>query len=106
MLQRLLRARLANWVAALLILVDQHGQQFGKFALLRRKVFALVKTQQFVREPLTLVVRAQHTRERSPQQFPVSFFRPDRRSRAHRFQAPLSYSACVNKYKTKTRWLS
>src|SRR5260370_13747708 len=31
MLKRLLRARVPNWIAALLVLVNQHGQQFGKF---------------------------------------------------------------------------
>src|SRR5216683_3262494 len=99
------RARNRNWIAALLILVNQHGQQFGEFRFLRRKIFTLVKTQQFVRETFTFFVGVDDMRECTAQQFPVSFRVEIYRCRAHWFQAPLSYSACVNKYRTKTRWL-
>src|SRR6266478_712461 len=103
MLKRFLRARFANWVATLLILVNEHGQQFGKFRLLRREIFTFVKTHQFVRETFTLFVRVQDMGERTAQQFPVGFLVEIDRCRAHRFHAPLSYSAWVKRYKTKTR---
>src|SRR5713101_6762262 len=99
MLKRLPRARNRNWIAALLILVNQHGQQFGEFRFLRRKIFTLVKTQQFVRETFTFFVGVDDMRECTAQQFPVSFRVEIYRCRAHWFQAPLSYSACVNKTK-------
>src|SRR6266481_4386188 len=105
MLERLLRARFPNWIAASLILVNQHGQQFGKFCFLRGKNFTLVKTYQLVREAFTLFVRTDNMGKRTAQQFPVHFLVEIYRCRAHCFHAPLSYSACVNKYKTKTRWL-
>src|ERR1700716_311641 len=105
MLKRLLRSRFPNWIAALLILVKQHGQQFGKFRFLRRKIFTLVKAHQFVRETLTFFVGVDDMRECAAQQFSVSFLVEIYRCRGHWFQAPLSYSACVNKFKTKTRWL-
>src|SRR6266436_9652334 len=66
MLKCLLRARFPNWIATLLILVNQHGQQFGKFRFLRRKIFTFVKTHQFVRETLALFVRMDDMRERTP----------------------------------------
>src|SRR6266849_3784813 len=105
MLKRLLRARFPDWIAAFLILVNQHGQQFGKFRFLRRKIFTFVKTHQFVRETLTLFVRMDDMGKCTAQQSPVSFLVEIDRCRAHCFHAPLSYSACVNKCKTKTRWL-
>src|SRR5712692_4295702 len=105
MLKRLLRARFPNWMAALLIFVDQHCQQFGKFRLLRRRIFTFVKTYQFVRETFTFFVRMDDMGKSTPQKFPVGFLVEIYGCRAHWFQAPLSYSACVNKCKTKTRWL-
>src|SRR6266851_2963257 len=71
MLKRLPRARNRNWIAALLILVNQHGQQFGEFRFLRRKIFTLVKTQQFVRETFTFFVGVEDMGECAAQQAPV-----------------------------------
>src|SRR6267378_8128583 len=103
MLKRLPRARFPNGVATLLILVNQHGQQFGKFRFLRGKIFTFVKTHQFVRETFTFFVRMDDMGERTPQEFPVGFLVEIYGCGAHWFQAPLSYSACVNMCKTKTR---
>src|SRR5258707_13884622 len=105
MLKRLLRTRVPNWIAALLILVNQHGQQFGKFRFLRRKIFPSVKTQQFVRETFALFVRMDDMGKRTPQQFSVGLFVEIYCCRAHCFQAPLSYSAWVKRGKMKIRWL-
>src|ERR1700687_1459364 len=101
MLKRLPRARVPNWIAAPLILVNQHGQQFAKFRFLRRKIFTFVKTQQFVRETLALLVRMDDMGERPPQQFSVGLFVEISCCLAHYFPAPLSYSAWVKTCKTK-----
>src|SRR5260370_35020076 len=98
MLKRLLRARFPNWIAALLILVNQHGQQFGKFRLLGREIFTFVKTHQFVRETFTFFIRMDDMRERTAQEFPVGFFVAIYRWGAHWFHAPLSYSRWVKRY--------
>src|SRR5258708_30966310 len=105
MLKCLPRARVPNWIAALIILVNQHGEQFCKFRFLRRKSFPFVKTQQFVRETLALFVRMDDMGERTAQQFSVGFFVEIYCCRVHCFQAPLSYSAWVKRCNTKTRWL-
>src|SRR6266849_1211290 len=108
MLKGLLRARFANWIATLLILVNQHGQQFGKFRFLRGKIFTFVKTHQFVRETFTFLVRVEDMRECKAQELPVSFLVETYGCRAHCFHAPLSYSAWVNMRKiceTRARWL-
>src|SRR6266436_4200285 len=74
MLKCLLRTRFPNWIATLLILVNQHRQQFGKFPFFRRKLFTFIKTHQFVRETFAFFIRVDDMGECTPQKLPVSLF--------------------------------
>jgi hypothetical protein len=102
MLKCLLRACFPNRIAPLLVLVNEHGQQFGKFLFFWRGVLTFVETQQLVRETFGFLIRVDDMGKCTAQQLPVSFLVQLHCHGAHCFQAPLSYSACVNRYKTKT----
>src|SRR5882724_6950397 len=89
MLEGPLRTCFPNWIATFLILVNEHGQQFSKFLLFRRRALTFVETQQLAREPFAFCIRADHMGERAPQELPVRFLVEIYRCRAHCFQAPL-----------------
>ena len=57
MLECPLRTCLPNWIAPLLVLVNEHGQQFGKFLFFWRRVLTFVETQQLVRETFGFLIR-------------------------------------------------
>src|SRR5438876_10727337 len=81
-----------NWIAPLLVLVNEHGQQFGEFLFFWRRVLTFVETQQLVRETLGFLIRADDMGKRTAQQLPVSLLVEVYTCRDHCFQAPSSYS--------------
>ena len=102
MLECPLRTCFPNWIAPLLVLINEHGQQFGKFLFFWRRVLTFVETQQLVREPFGFLIRVDDMGKCTAQQLPVSLLVEVYSCRAHCFQAPSSYSECVNRYNTKT----
>src|SRR5580693_162247 len=106
MMKRLARAGLAYRIATRFILVNQDGQEFSQLLFFAGSALVFVKTEQFAGEALAFLVRADDMGQCPAQQLPVCFLvEIDSRS-AHGFQSPRSYSACVRRYKTKTRWVS
>jgi hypothetical protein len=102
MLQCSLRTRFPNRVATLLVIINEHGQQLGKFLFFWRRVVTFVETQQLVCETLTFLIRVNDMGQSTTQQLPVCFLAKIDRYRAQRFQATSSYSECVNGYNTKS----
>src|SRR5580704_7713494 len=103
MVKGLLRAGLPNGIAALLVLINEHGQEFSELLFLGGSVIELVKTQKLAGQAFAFLIRADNVRQCPPQQLPVCFLVEIDGRRAHCFQSPRSYSACVKIYKTKTR---
>jgi len=89
-------------VTALLVIVNQDGQQFGKLLFFRRGSLEFIEAKQFTGEALAFVIRADDMRKRPPQQLPVCFLVQLWGDCAHCFHVPRSYSECVRRCKTKT----
>src|SRR5260370_16661253 len=68
MLECPLRTCLPDWIAPLLVLVNEHGQQFAKFLFSCRKVLTFLETQQLVRETFGFLIRADDMAKRTSQQ--------------------------------------
>jgi len=67
-----LRTCLPNGIAPLLVLVNKHGQQFGKFLFFWRRVLTFGETQQLVRETFGFLIRVDDMGKCTAQRLPVS----------------------------------
>jgi hypothetical protein len=55
MLEHLFRVRLWNWMPALLIFTNKHGQRFGEFLFFGGKTFALIEADEFIPSGVTQI---------------------------------------------------
>src|SRR2546427_12714060 len=95
MVKCLPRTGLRNGMAAVLIILNQYRQEFGQLLFFAGSVLAFVKTQKLAGQPFTFLIRPDDVWQRPAKQLPIYLLVKVDCGRAHCFQSPRSYSACV-----------